>query len=105
MLRVARIFENVGAKIKSLAKTFLWIKFIVCLMVVLYCLSVSHTDSFGMLAGVIFFGGLLVSWVSSLLLYGLGELIENSTRIAEQNKQLLDALACHKPADEDEEEE
>ena len=99
MLRLASIFGNIGGRIKSLAKTLLWVKFIVWLVVAIY-FSISDTGFLS--AGIIFFGGLLVSWVSSLLLYGFGQLIDNSTHMVEQNNQLLNALSSLMPNDEDE---
>ena len=99
MLRLASIFGNIGGRIKSLAKTLLWVKFIVWLVVAIY-FSISDTGFLSV--GIIFFGGLLVSWVSSLLLYGFGQLIDNSTHMVEQNNQLLNALSSLMPNDEDE---
>ena len=60
MLRLASIFGNIGGRIKSLAKTLLWVKFIVWLVVAIY-FSISDTGFLSV--GIIFFGGLLVSWV------------------------------------------
>ena len=99
MLRLASIFGNIGGRIKSLAKTLLWVKFIVWLVVAIYF---SFSDTGFLSVGIIFFGGLLVSWVSSLLLYGFGQLIDNSTHMVEQNNQLLNALSSLMPNDEDE---
>ena len=102
MLKIAGIFGNIGGKIKSLAKTLLWVKWIVCLVAAIYF---STSDTGFLSAGIILLGGLLVSWVSSLLLYGFGQLIDNSTHIVEQNNQLLNALSSLMPEDEDEADE
>ena len=84
------MFDNVGAKIKSVAVTVTWIG------IILSCVSglivmVSNGDN-----GGLFFSGLLIiivgclaSWLGSLALYGFGQLIENSDVLAENSDILV----------------
>ena len=71
------MFENIGGKIKTLAKACTWIG-----------IGVSGLASLGLLftnfmAGLLVFAvGALCSWIGSFMLYGFGQLIENTDRIA-----------------------
>lgn len=82
------MFENVGRKIKMLAK-------IMCgmgmgLSLILALVAIMYTERFfpgtsiiwGFLVLLI---GSLVSWISSLFMYGFGESIETNSIIAETN--------------------
>ncbi len=93
------MFNNIGHKIKTVAKIFTWVGIISC---VLYGLIIIFSGgkatvngmSFGYAASTllglaIMIIGSVCSWLVNLTLYGFGELVENSSRIAEsQNKQL-----------------
>lgn len=72
------MFENVTEKIKSLAPVVCWGGIGVSLLCGLALL-----DGGAVILGLIYiFFGSLISWVASLCLYGFGQLIENSNRIA-----------------------
>ena len=91
------MFENIGRKIKALAKVICWIGIIASVVVgviIIYDWSVQsyrYRDSAELITGiVVIILGSLLSWVGSFVLYGFGELVENSTFIAEtmeENKQ------------------
>ncbi len=73
------MYENVGGKLKGLA---------VASMLVGIILSISIGGLFFENEDMIFIGiiimiaGFLMSWISSLALYGFGQLVENSDKIA-----------------------
>ncbi len=91
------MFDNIGNKIKILAKVLCWIGIVLCVIVamVMFVLS-SQTDSLQMdsvkskflWCGFAFLIlGPLFSWIGSFVLYGFGELINNSAIIAQQSNR------------------
>ena len=80
------MFDNVGGKIKSLAKTIFIIETIIFIIGGLVMLSDGGDTA--MIYGVItIIVGPLTAWVSSWLLYGFGELIEKACEIAENTRK------------------
>lgn len=77
------MFNNIGEKIKSLA-IFITIIGMVCSIVVGIVCIVKGI----LLAGlIIIFGGGVLSWVGTFIIYGFGELICKTTEIAENTKK------------------
>ena len=76
------MFNNIGGKIKTLVKilTFLEIAFTFAIGC---CFVFFHT----LLGLLIMFLGPLFCWITSFFLYGFGQLIENSDRIANNTKE------------------
>ena len=84
------MFRNIGRKIKVVAKVFFWIGFALGILggaaaVVAGIYAFAHGGwaiGIGAIVGGILFAGLmyLLSWLSVMLLYGFGELVDNSTR-------------------------
>lgn len=73
------MYENVGRKIKSLAKAVFVVEAIIAVITGIILMSIDNNLSlFGFLILVI---GPLASWLSSLLLYGFGELIDKVIEI------------------------
>ena len=74
------MYDNIGGKIKSLAKTLTIFGAIATaiLAIVLLCLD-DKLLPFGV---ILLFFGPLFSWISSWLLYGFGELVECSSILA-----------------------
>ena len=73
------MYDNIGGKIKGLAKFF----FVVGLIVSLVCGIVLMTLSSGLvLLGLlmIILGG-IIAWISTFVLYGFGELVEKTCEI------------------------
>ena len=71
------MFENIGGKIKGLAKVVCWIGII--LSVITGILAIAAQGSAGFIPGIaIIIVGALGSWVGSFVLYGFGEMVENS---------------------------
>ena len=78
------MFNNVGGKIKAVAATITWIGIgISVLLGLITMLASSRMLLTGILTILI---GSLVSWVSSLTLYGFGQLIENSDILVARTK-------------------
>ena len=79
-------YDNIGGKIKGWAK---WIFAIEAIAAVIAGIVIMVENEGAILVGllVIIFGP-IVAWVSSWLLYGFGQLIENSDIIAEEHKRV-----------------
>lgn len=87
------MFNNVGGKIKTLAKIAAWIGIAIC-VIYGFVMLVSMEDM-ALIGLLIMTVGSLASWISALVLYGFGELIENSGIIANKKEKLAD----NKPQD------
>ena len=75
------MFNNIGGKIKALAKIICWIGIICCIILaILYAYQARNTYGY-IVAAVIAIFGSLASWIGSFLLYGFGELVDNSAKI------------------------
>lgn len=71
------MFENIGNKIKSVAKA-------ICILFIIYfviigLIQMTHHAFWGGLITMV--GGSLIAWLSTLTLYGFGELIEDTKAI------------------------
>lgn len=77
------MYNNVGRTIMTVARIITWLGIIVSF--ILFCLTLSDGDGVrNRLAFVILIIGCIGSWLSSLILYGFGQLIENSDIIAKK---------------------
>lgn len=75
------MFDNIGSKIKTLAKVLTWLGIIgSCISGILLMAEDEDLIAAGLL--IIIFGS-LISWGGSFLLYGFGQLIENSDRMVQ----------------------
>ena len=83
------MFDNSGGTFKMLAKLLFWIGTIGSCI---YCawLLINHTAQSPtlLLAIGILIGGVVSSYLSSLLIYGLGELIESNMECRKELKKL-----------------
>ena len=78
------MFDNIGSKMKTLAKTIFWIETVAFLIL---GLAISIAD-FALIGIAIIIVGPLVAWISSWFLYGFGEVIDylkELVQIAKQN--------------------
>ncbi len=78
------MFENVGGKIKSLAVVVFVLTLIASVVIGLISI-----DNGGILFIII---GSVVSWISALFTYGLGELIESTSENRDTSLQILKEL-------------
>ena len=73
------MFDNVGTQIKSVARSVTWLGIIAS--VIGFMVFIGNEDTIG-LAFAVLIVGCIGSWLSSLTLYGFGQLVENSDIIA-----------------------
>lgn len=72
------MYDEIGGKIKTLAKVIAWVGIIVSVVVGIVTIS----TGVGILVLVL---GPLFSWLSTLVLYGFGQLVENTDILVHQN--------------------
>lgn len=72
------MFDNIGRKIKDVAQIVTWIGIVASIIGGIIITSTLKSP-IGILVMIV---GPLISWLSSLTLYGLGQLIENTDIIA-----------------------
>ena len=85
------MFDNIGGKIKTLAKVICWIS-IIASVILAIIIFVSAEDAYNeetniMLGFVFLIGGILSSWLGSFFIYGFGELIEKATEIEKNTRE------------------
>ena len=80
------MYDNIGSKIKGLAKALFIIEAIWTIIsgIVLLCID-DRNNAF--LAVFLFIGGPIFAWISSWLLYGFGELIDKVCEIATNTRE------------------
>lgn len=82
------MYENVGGKIKGVAKTFTVIGIIISVLLFIVLMipageaAEEGSEAALILPFVVLIIGCIISWLSSLVLYGFGQLVENSDIIA-----------------------
>lgn len=76
------MFDNIGGKIKAAAQVVTWLGIITSVIGGI-AIMVSLESPTGVLVMI---GGSLISWLSSLALYGFGQLIENTDIIAGRSR-------------------
>ena len=76
------MFDNIGGKIKTVAQVITWLGIIVSI-IAFFVLS-TFDNAIG-LAFVVLIVGCLASWLSSLTLYGFGQLIQNTDILVKTN--------------------
>ena len=76
------MFDNIGGKIKTLAMVVTWVGIIASVLSSFIFLVID--DDMFIIGGVVAVFGSLLSWASSLVLYGFGQLIENTDIIAKK---------------------
>ena len=81
------MFSNIGGKIKGLAKVIcivgMAISVVAGIVMIGFGSSSYNGDTMTVMGCVVMIVGPLVSWIGSFFAYGFGELIENTTVIAE----------------------
>lgn len=81
------MFKNIGKKIMTLAKVNFWVGAVLCALggfgTVMEAVDSLYGSTEDAVAGfIIMLLGPLLSWIGSLLLYGFGQLIDNTGFIA-----------------------
>ncbi len=71
------MFDNIGRKIKNLA-------FVFCIIGIVFSMVAGvslFAEEEGLRGAIYILAGITISWIGNFLLYGFGELIENTSRI------------------------
>lgn len=75
------MFDNIGGKIKVVAKVECWIGIISSFIAGISLMS-EDEELFGLIGFFVIVIGSLASWLGSFLIYGFGQLVENSDILA-----------------------
>jgi len=73
------MYDNVGAKIKGLAKYVAWI--FICISILIGFILVALGEDVAFVGVLVMVVGPVLAWLSSLGLYGFGQLIENTDKL------------------------
>ena len=87
------MFDNIGGKIKGLAKLIFWIISIAC--IILGCITIIYgfknpgDNSQNIMPSIlrgsgIAIGGVIMAWLQNFLLYGFGELVDSNQKILKE---------------------
>ena len=79
------MFDDIGSKIKTLARVVCWIGIALTGITGILVMSREFGDNV-LFGGAILIVGPLSSWIGSSFLYGFGELIEKTTEIAKNTR-------------------
>ena len=88
-------YDNIGGKIKSLAKATFVVETISFIITGIYIFAEGEQligDSFLIVAPLLVFLGPFIAWVSSWVLYAFGELVEKTCDNENNTKQILKKL-------------
>ena len=82
------MFENIGGKIKILAKVICWIGIIASVIsaIALWTADSSYSPTIALGFGVLI-GGCLASWIGSFFAYGFGELVDYASHELSKSPQ------------------
>lgn len=87
------MFDNIGGKIKTLVKILCWLGIIASCIIGL--LAMQESVIAGLITAIF---GSLASWISSFFAYAFGELVENSSIIAQNTSKYNTTPAKSNPA-------
>ena len=76
------MFDNIGGKIKTLASVIAWMGIIISIITGITLMATA--EELVLIGIIIAILGSFFSWIGSFLLYGFGELVENSAIIAQK---------------------
>ena len=76
------MFDNIGRKIKALAKIICWMGIIISIFIGINIIIFGEVKFNGALIMIL---GPLLSWVGSFVLYGYGQIIENTDKLVNQD--------------------
>lgn len=90
------MFDNIGRKIKTLAKVLCWLGIIGSIVSGIISVCMGKWIGEYLLQGIlIMLVGSLASWISCFVLYGIGQLIENSDICIALLKEKLECEKSH----------
>ena len=76
------MYNNIGGKIKGLAKGFFFIEALASIIGGIALILESHRDDEIFIGVIIIIAGPIIAWISSWFLYAFGELVEKTCEIA-----------------------
>ena len=77
------MFDNIGAKLKALAKAYVFIGVVISFIIWLFVSFSVAEEAVILLSLLLIVGiGAVLSWLFSLFIYGFGELIEKTSQVA-----------------------
>ena len=81
------MYKGIGGKIKTLAGV------ITCIGILLSIVSgvVLMTKGYALVGVLVMLAGFLFSWISTFILYGFGQMVENSDKLVAIEKMKLDS--------------
>jgi hypothetical protein len=79
------MFDNIGGKIKGLAKLVCWLGIIGSGICGIVFEGATRSNGGGLVIAIV---GAVISWIGSFFIYGFGQLVENSDIIAEKIENL-----------------
>lgn len=82
------MYSNIGGKIKALAVIVTVLCIILCLVLGAFLIG-NNSPALGIAVIIL---GSLASWISSFVLYGFGQLIENSDNLLYMTKKIKQSL-------------
>lgn len=74
------MFENIGRKIKGLTKIICWVGIIASIVAAIAMMSMGE-DVLLVIGIIMLVVGPIMSWVSSFIMYGFGELVDRATSV------------------------
>lgn len=89
------MFKNIGRKIKMLAKVICWAGIVLSiLMGIALAITLTFTNQdlliLAIVSGVLYAAlGALISWIGTFVLYGLGQLVDNTDNLVAAQQQSL----------------
>ena len=83
------MFDEIGGKIKAIAKGVFVVEVIATLILAI-CIAIESYDLGTLWFLLIMVGGIVLAYLSVIILYAFGELVENSTKIAWKVAKLLE---------------
>ena len=87
------MFDNPGAEIKRIAKTFFWIEVVLLVIGFLAMGDYLFEEVSTIIIGLICLAlGITVAYLGTLILVAFGELVESNTAIKESNEAILAKL-------------
>ena len=93
------MFENIGKKIKTYAEFMTWVGIISSVIIGFVLMSSNFFVGF-----LVIILGSILSWISSFVLYGFGELVDQTSRIADnlcgEQYKVTNCEVCGKESDE-----
>lgn len=80
------MYNNIGTKIKWLAKIIAWSGIIVSTIIglMIFFIFKEQMENFAFIGFIIIIAGSLIFWISGFFVYGFGELIDQTQQITEK---------------------